>query len=756
MHTRIFIVLLLLGTNSFIQSQAVDPEILGELSPDEIETLMGALGTGIDTEDTGEDLEVIDEDETLLDELEIEDSNILEGRKFGYDFFSTIPTSTSAVGDLPLPNDYKISLRDKFTVILSGSKESIFDLNVKLDGTILFPEIGSISVAGETFQAVKEKISSLINQSYVGVKVDLSIKNLSVKKITIVGAVKAPGTYLVNPFSTITSSLAYSGGISEIGTLRKIKLIRSNGEVFSFDLYELLVKGNRKNDITIESGDTILIESASQFIELLGSVKRPGVYEVLPSDTIEDLINYGLGFKNTSNKTNLSLTRLDTENSVITQFETNNLEKDLKDILTVEVFDYQSVDESNIFVSGAVARPGFYDVNSFQTLEELIKTLEFVDVYPWMATLEQFDSDSLLKESILFSLNDKETYRAITLKPNARIYFSSIDERTFIAEDMTLDKIEEYSLTINHKTGEFVLPIIGSFSVPKLTDLLGLDMADVDNIATYVSPLDNLVVTSNYQEMTFKANKYNAITFKAKSNDLIRISISGAIDFPGIYTLKSDATLQDLYNLVGGFKNIAFEEGIIILRESVRERQIEALEKAKNDLNEAILANLQKGENVVSPDLISSLSLEINEERLGRVAGDFSPNSRASKSTTLFDGDEIIVPKISNSVIVLGEVLSPTNFLYTKNLNLQRAIENAGGYKEFADRKRTYIIKPDGTIQKAGRSVFGAGSNIGAGDTIVVPRKLIISSNADFLAPITQIISDLSFSAAAIQNLSNN
>ena len=49
-----------------------------------------------------------------------------EGKKYGYDFFSSMPTSLSAVGDLPLPADYRISLRDQLRVILSGSKDQIF------------------------------------------------------------------------------------------------------------------------------------------------------------------------------------------------------------------------------------------------------------------------------------------------------------------------------------------------------------------------------------------------------------------------------------------------------------------------------------------------------------------------------------------------------------------------------------------------------------------------------------------------------
>ena len=123
-------------------------------------------------------------------------------------------SSIIATGDLPLPNNYKISLGDTIGVVLSGSKEGIFEMKVQLDGTVFFPELGSISVVGESFQDIKTKFSNLINQSFIGVSVDLSLKNLSAKKITIVGTVNNPGTYLVNPFTTISNSLAYSGGIN--------------------------------------------------------------------------------------------------------------------------------------------------------------------------------------------------------------------------------------------------------------------------------------------------------------------------------------------------------------------------------------------------------------------------------------------------------------------------------------------------------------------------------------------------------------
>ena len=202
-------------------------------------------------------------------------------------------------------------------MVLSGSKEQIFDMKVQLDGTVFFPGLGSISVVGESFQDIKNKFSNLIEQSYIGVSIDLSLKDLSAKKISIVGAVNNPGTYLVNPFTTISNSLAYSGGVQQIGSLRDIRLLRSNGKSFSFDLYDLLIDGDRTNDITIESGDVIIVGAASKFIDITGTVTRPGVYEIVPGEDLSDLLRYALGFSGGANIEKITLDKLDPETSSV-------------------------------------------------------------------------------------------------------------------------------------------------------------------------------------------------------------------------------------------------------------------------------------------------------------------------------------------------------------------------------------------------------------------------------------------------------
>ena len=745
------ILTLLISSYSF--GQAIDTSLLEDLSPEQLELAKSELvKSKIITEG---DVKPVIESTTKVD-LDVDEIDF-ENKKFGYNYFQTAPSTISAIGDLPLPNDYKISLNDQFTFILSGSKESIFDLNVNLDGTILFPELGSISVAGETFQDIKNKIRNLIQQSYIGVEVDLSLKNLSAKKITIVGAVNNPGTYLVNPFSTISSALSYSGGISEIGTLRNIRLIRSDGRKFNFDLYRLLINGDRSDDITIESGDVIIIGAADHFITLSGEVKRPAIYEIKRNETLKDLIAFGLGFAQMANESNINLSVLDNKSSIIKSKIVDNLDSDLANILTVNVNPYINKNIASISVAGAVKEPGLYEIGNNDSLSEFINELEFVDVYPWLAVLMQFDEDNLVKTSTLFSLKDPNTYKSIKLIPNSKLFFANINTRKFDVDALTEGLIKDYELKINHKQGDFNLPVFGKYSVSSLVDLLGLDMSDVENTATYISPLEDIVLADDYRKMQFTAAKYNTVNFRSPVNDLISVTITGAIDYPGIYTLQSNTTIQDLYNLVGNFKSEAFFDGIIFTKEIIKERQIESINKSKEDLNKALLISTQKGENIGDVSIIRALSETIEPKYLGRIAGDYSPGSISSKNTILSDGDKIIIPRNPYTVNVLGEVLNPIAFEYNKNISVKTAIANAGGYQDYADKRKVYIIKANGMIERAGRNIFVRNVNVEPGDTIIVPRKIITNNpGLDALMPITKILSDLAFSAAALESLSDS
>ena len=765
--TSIYYLFVLLFTlDSF--GQSIDPALLENLSPEQIELAKSELAKSEFKDES--DPKTVTES-TIKAEIvnEIDISN----QKFGYNYFSTAPTSISAQGDLPLPNDYKISLNDQFGIILSGSKEAIFNLNVNLDGTILFPELGSISVVGETLEQVKTKLKNLVEQSYIGVQIDVSLKNLSAKKISIVGAVNSPGTYLVNPFTTISSALNYSGGILEIGSLRNIKLRRSNGEVFTFDLYDLLINGDRKNDITIESGDVIVVGGADQFVQIKGEVNRPSIYEVLETDSLNDIINFALGFSPRANTKNIKITKLENDAKIVSSANAESMSAILKNVLSVSVYSITSKENSNITILGAVKEPGLYNLAENKTLEELIENIDFVDIYPWLAILEQFDELGLVKSSTLFNLEDISTFKGVNLFENSKVFFlnaesQSINDCSFelgIDEDKetlfecpnknSIKLVNEFALKINYESGTYMMPVIGKFKLKRLVDLLGLDTTTVDKEVTYVNPLEDFVVQQDYRLLEAQAGKFHTVNFKSRQNDLINVTILGAIDFPGSYTLRPGASLDDLYKLVGGFKEEAFVDAVIFRRESIKQRQIDSIEKNRELLRDRIAQ--MDDISAEKMQVLTTLSTEIDEDNLGRIAGNFNPSSNDTSKMILVNNDEVFIPYKSNTISVFGEVLNPISFEYSDEITMSSVIENAGGTTQFSDMSRLYVIKANGLIEKPSRNLFTRNISLNPGDTIVVPKKIPQENTAlNALLPYTKVLSDLAFAAAALANLSSN
>ena len=250
--------------------------------------------------------------------------------------------------------------------------------------------------------------------------------------------------------------------------------------------------------------------------------------------------------------------------------------------------------------------------------------------------------------------------------------------------------------------------------------------------------------------------KYNTISFRSPINDLITVNIEGAVDFPGTYTMSSDSVVQDLYDLIGNFKTEAFLEGIIFTRKNIRDRQLESLERSKEDLNRALFSMQQKGDLNSDINIYTALAETIMPANLGRLAGNFIPQSQTANITTLLDGDTLFVPVNPNVINVLGEVLNPIAFEHKKNMSISSAIASAGGFRDYADKRKVYVIKSNGLIEMSSRNVFARNIKLEPGDTIVVPRKIDIAPGLQSLLPVTQVLSDLAFSAAAIDNLQNN
>lgn len=399
-------------------AQTIDENALKKLAETQV---INNGATSLETRnlDDGRDKSIDDSTETLIgDDI----PNI-----FGFSYLNKVPKSISATSDLPVPNDYRISLNDIFEIILSGNKVASYDIKVGLDGKILIPEIGSVLVVGKSINDVEINLQDRIDSIFVGVDIDLSLKTLNARKITITGAVKVPGTYIVNPFSTISNVLAYSGGLEEYASLRNITLVRGSEKIY-FDLYDLLIDGDRSNDLNLQSGDTIVVPATSKQVELEGEVNRPMIYEYKSTDTFGDLIKYALG--STLKATNDDFYVLEKKGGQIISSKIKLTDRILdRNIESLYINAIAEVKDVGISVKGSGVSESFYSNDEFSKLSDLINILSFSsDIYPFYGVLRQTSGKGLIVERKSFSLLDANSYKDFTLKDNVELQFFSKSE----------------------------------------------------------------------------------------------------------------------------------------------------------------------------------------------------------------------------------------------------------------------------------------------------------------------------------------
>ena len=574
--------------------------------------------------------------------------------------------------------------------------------------------------------------------------------SVSAKKIAIIGAVKKPGSYLVNPFTTISNSLSYSGGVEEYASLRKIKLKKANGETYIFDLYDLLIFGDRSKDITVSSGDTIIVGSSNKFTEIRGEVTRPKIYEYISEDTYSDLIDFALGLNRYGDVKNITVNINDSGENL-----TKKISKESRinnqDIVSLYVGSKVNTEMQDLFVSGKAVTKGFYD----STDEKLINFLENLkfssNIYPFYAFYESFLANGLIKTSKSFSLSDPESYSDIRTNKNSKLYFfdreemvSSSYEGPFDPDDLVNIVLPDQSLRI---------PIKGKIS-PKQIHLFFGSNSDInkDNVAVITSNNSYVGVYDN----VFESEELLAISFPPIKNDnLVEVEISGEIASPGVYSVPSSTSLFDFYILAGGLRENAFEPGIALYREEVRQRQIKAIREAKAILTDSMIQKSNSISDRGMVDIEAVLKMADLADPSGRIAGEFLENSELSKNFLLKDQDSIFIPSISYEIVVQGEVLNSSSFIFNESMSYQDYIKAAGGFSDYADKRSIYIIKANGLSMTAGSSIFSGQVVIEPGDTIVVPRNLDQLEPLPVISMATKIISDIAFSAASLNAIQN-
>ncbi|NRP15376.1 Polysialic acid transport protein KpsD precursor [Marinobacterium sp. xm-a-152] len=345
---------------------------LGSIKSSSKSSPVGTVSQELPQAEKSNELQV-EEKNAVLSKAVKENSSVAETIKavknplvrFGVDLFDREVSTFAPTDNAMVPADYRLGVGDELIIQLFGKESDLLTLQVGRDGIINFPKLGPISVAGLSFDEAQRLINARVDKQLIGVESMVSMGRLRAMNIFMAGEVSVPGAYSVSALTTITQALFQAGGVTDIGSLRNIQVKRGGELVSSFDVYDLLLKGDISGDIRLQSGDVVFVPPYEALVTLTGELKRPAVYEVKKGQTLGEMVAMAGGYKSSAFAGELVLIKKRNPGELPVAV---NIKAENSDQLAIEMSNGDIVRvlplgdnvENLITLEGALARPGVY------------------------------------------------------------------------------------------------------------------------------------------------------------------------------------------------------------------------------------------------------------------------------------------------------------------------------------------------------------------------------------------------------------
>jgi protein involved in polysaccharide export with SLBB domain len=579
------------------------------------------------------------------------------------------------------PNDYKLGAGDQLIIDVWGASRNYFEQTIDRNGTIRIDNVGPVQIAGYTLSQAENKIIDKLAQIYSGLTssspntfAQISLGRLKNIKVSLIGEVQSPGTYTLPSLASAFNALYLSGGPSILGSFRNIEIIRNQKIVAKMDVYDFLLKGTSSGNIQLKDQDLIRIPTYQKRIEIIGEVKRPGLYEVTEGEALTDLITFAGGFTKQAYTNRLSVQRYSSKERLV-----QDILPEQRDTFQLHNGDELTIGsilnrfKNRVTISGAVFREGEYELTPSLTVKDLILKADGVKPSAFMERGEiirelpdqsmeiiSFDVSKLLKGEI----NDIELKRedAITI---SSIY--DLQEDYEVRIDGDVQKPGSYPYYKNMSLQALILRaggFIESASVDRIeiarrvTEGNGENSNEIAKLFQF-EVSEDLTINSNDEE--FIINPYDQVYIRRAPSYEVQKSVylQGNIKFPGAYVLeKKNERISDLVLRAGGLNEFAYPEGARLVR-----------------------------------------SYENKTENIGIKLHAILKKPHSSEDLFLLPGDRLIIPKELQTVRINGEVLFPVSTRFQKSKKLKKYINNAGGYSNDAIRRKTIIRYANGYVK---------------------------------------------------------
>lgn len=306
--------------------------------------------------------------------------------RFGNDLFTDVPTTFAPFDSAQVNGDYVIGSGDEIQIRGWGMVNVDVTATVDRGGAIYIPRIGSVKVAGVKYRDLQGHLKQAVSKNFSNFELTASILQTRALQIYVVGHAVRPGTYTLNSMSTLLNALFSSGGPAPSGSMRNIQLKRGSATVASFDLYNMLSKGDKSQDATLRDGDVIYIPEVGPLVALTGNVKNPAIFELKGNTSLADVFQWAGGIDSAAENKEVVV-----EKSVNNQYQTiaelvaepSLMTRQFSAIAVrptdvIRVFSPGSVavqvqlQKEYVRVSGEVKQSGVFLINKGETLRDLM------------------------------------------------------------------------------------------------------------------------------------------------------------------------------------------------------------------------------------------------------------------------------------------------------------------------------------------------------------------------------------------------
>lgn len=709
---------------------------------------------------------------------------------FGASLFQRVPTTFAPNERAPVTADYVIGPGDEILLRVWGQVNLNLELVVDRNGAIYIPQAGNVSVSGLQFKQLPAFLKSNLGRVFRNFDLTVSMGQLRSIQVFVIGQARRPGTYTVSSLSTLVNVLFASGGPTAQGSMRHIQLKRGDAVVSEFDLYDLLLKGDKSRDARLLPGDVVFIPQAGPQVAVAGSIRNAAVFELKDEHTVGELLQVAGGVASTADLKRVVLERVGAgHDREVLELSLDAVGRAVA-IREADVLSIRSLSphfERTVTLRGNVATPGRFAWREGMRLRDIIPDKEALITRDyWVKRNAQGFQPALerptAQEPLRIAQDDwrrsHQQGRLIeasltTVDGTAPQDPDGFDSRSPAQDpESRTDKTQAPPQPMTTELGRASPEINWSYAV--------IERLDSEKLVTQLVAFDlGKLVLQKDDAQNYELQSGDVVTIFSTNDIHVPLAqqsrfvhLEGEFNASGVYLARPGETLGQLIQRAGGLTKQAYLYGAEFLRESTRREQQKRLNQFAKEMEKDLEQEASKRTTLASgAEETAALSAQVQSERrsveqlkslqaTGRIVLNFDPSDASlTKLMTLAleDGDRFVVPSPPATVNVLGEVYNQNAFLHESKLRVEDYLRNAGGLKRSADKAHIFIIRADGSVvpkHSAGpfSKVFEA-ALLNPGDSIVVPEEILKVPFVKNLRNWTQVIADLGLGAAAINVL---